>query len=105
MRGPVIVAVAVAVAAAIFVVVAKPSAAASREHDWLAALFMATSSGVFFAAGTSPRHRAKLLGAAYALFVGTAMAWLVESLLVWLALAIATAATIEAVRRVRRHLS
>lgn len=105
MRGPVIVTIGVAIAGAVFVVAAEPSAPASREHDWLAALFMASSSGVFYAAGTSPRHRAKLLGAAYALFVGTAMAWLVESLLVWLALAVATAAAIEGVRRVRRPLS
>jgi hypothetical protein len=102
MRGPLLVSAVVAVAGAAFVIVSEPSSAESREHDWLAVVFMATTSGVFFAAGTAPRHRAKLLGAAYALFVATAFAWLVESLALWAALAVATALAVEGARRARR---
>lgn len=99
MRAPLVVAAAVAVAGAVFVLVYEPSAAESRVHDWLAVLFIAATAGIFFAAGTSPRRRVVLLGIAYALFVLTALAWFVESLVLWAVLAVIIAAAAEAARR------
>ena len=99
MRGPCLVAAGVAAAGALFVVVYEPSAAGSRVHDWLAVVFIAATSGIFFAAGTSPRRRVVLLGIAYALFVLTTMAWFVESLALWAALAVVVAGAVVLVRR------
>ncbi|HEX2086376.1 MAG TPA: hypothetical protein VHF89_11885 [Solirubrobacteraceae bacterium] len=99
MPRPVMVAIAVLVAGAVFVVVYEPSAPASREHDWLAVAFIAATAGIFFAAGTSPRRRVLLLGVSYALFVLTTLAWFLESLPVWAALAVVVAGAVALVRR------
>ena len=99
MRGPLIVAAVVAVAGAVFVIVYEPSTAGSRVHDWLAVVFIAATAGVFFGAGTAPRRRVVLLGVAYALFVLTTLAWFVESLAMWLLLAVLVAGAVVGVAR------
>ena len=102
MRAPVVVAVLVGLAGVVFVLVSEPSPPGDREHDWLAVVAMAATSGVFYAGGTAPRRRILLVGTAYALFVATTMAWFVASPALWLVLFAAIGVAIEAVRRVRR---
>lgn len=102
MRGPVIAAALTAVAGAVFVVAYEPSPAGSRLHDWLAVVCVAATAGVFYGAGTASRRRLVLVSVAYALFVGSTMAWFVESMLLWVVLGLAIAAAAAAVWRVRR---
>src|SRR5688500_17953017 len=102
MRAPLVVAALVAVVGVAFVLYYEPSPAEDREHDWLAVIAMAATSGLFYAAGTGPRRRILMLGVAYALFVATTMAWFVGSAAFWPAVFAAIAAAIEAERRIRR---
>lgn len=98
-RAPVLVAAAVAVAGAVFVLVYTPSDESARAHDWLAVVFMAATSGIFYGAGTAPRRRVTLLGVAYALFVLTTLAWFVEDLAMWSVLTVLVAGAAVAVKR------